>query len=198
MKDEFFQNLFTDPVCENEDVQLLSTSPAAKQLTEEEKWDVLSTTKIIEPHKETLNLELTSGTNQRLRWGKKQDKELFKNIRILEKQGVTSLNEIIHMNAETEAETHSGVAQLVTSLNWKSSPKHLVYRVQKQMSYDFSIREVKLLKKQLKRSHYNSIDYDTLIYDYPGKTMKRLKQVCEKLIECRWKRNLHVVDVNTI
>jgi len=115
----------------------------------------------------------THKTASRLRWGRKEDKELFKQIYLLEKQGAISLTELSQINTnDFEMTKDVGLNILVEKFNWKSELKALVIRIQNCLSDKFSVRETRLLKKLCKKS--SPPNYEEILYNFPGKSMKRV------------------------
>jgi len=112
------------------------------------------------------------------RWKKEDDKKLFKEIRKLEAQGLLSLEEILQMDPGRDIKYHSGVKLLSEAIEWKSVRKTLVKRIHNLCNGGFSVRDIKRLKKDLKTmSKSGEIDYEVLIYNYPGKPLNKFKQV---------------------
>ncbi|CAI2360221.1 unnamed protein product [Moneuplotes crassus] len=126
-----------------------------------------------------------------IRWGKCQDKKLFAAIRSLEKQGVLQLESLLAMNTETEADNNQGVAALAEKIQWKCKFKNLVYRVKKLSNKKFSFREVKALKRIIKKEYQDKpIDYDKVLYHFPGKSMGKMVITCSHIKDCIKNRSL--------
>lgn len=137
---------------------------------------------------------LESEGNQRdikKRWNRQKDKVLFQVIRSLEADGKVTFEELISMNAGRDACSHPGVSLLAKKFGWKSLKKYLVLRIQSLSKRDFSVRETKALKRILKRDYeYKDLDYGKIIYEFPGKSVQRLKEVCDEIIQRRFQKTL--------
>lgn len=111
------------------------------------------------------------------RWRRNDDKELFKLIREFERKGILTLSEIMEMSTK-DAFSSKVLTLIARSFNWKGLNKQLLTRIQNLSSRDFSARELKQLKSTLKKQYkYKNLDYDELIYNFPGKSMHRLQEV---------------------
>lgn len=112
------------------------------------------------------------------RWGRKHDKNLFQVIRDMEKEGITTLDDILELDEEEDLSQHRGILQVGDRAGWRSSPAKLLLRIKALKTENFSFREVKALKKILKNKYeYENINFEKVIYEFPGKTMKALKIV---------------------
>ncbi|CAI2377215.1 unnamed protein product [Moneuplotes crassus] len=126
-----------------------------------------------------------------IRWGRAEDKKLFALIRTLQAEGKIGINDILAMNPNREAYTNQGIRILARRFGWKSLMKNLVQRIQSLYKKDFSVREIKTLKQIVKKEYeYKNLDYDKIIYHFPGKTTERLREICEQIVECRHSKNL--------
>ena len=83
----------------------------------------------------------------RLRWGRKEDIKLFKEIYYLSKEGILTLDQLSRMDPEFDADDNPGLIKIANLLNWKSGMNHLLIRIQRRMLDNFSAREVVILKK---------------------------------------------------
>lgn len=125
------------------------------------------------------------------RWRREDDKRLFSVIRSLEREGHLTLEELTHMNPATEACGHKGVSMLAKIFEWKSLKKHLVIRIQSLVKRDFSVRETKNLKRILKKEYnYENLNYEKIIYEFPGKSFARLIEVCDHIVKNRYEKTL--------
>lgn len=125
------------------------------------------------------------------RWNRNKDKSLFKVIRSLEKEGKLSLEELISLDASKDASSNPGVCILAKKFRWKSLKKFLLLRIQSLSKRDFSVRETKALKKILKKEYqYKDLDYSKIIEEFPGKTVRRLEEVCDEIIRRRFDKTL--------
>ena len=116
-------------------------------------------------------------SHQRRRWGRREDCQLFINIRKLEKEGVLTLSEIVGIKSQLKAENHKGLIMLAERLDWKASNLNLVLRVKKFIHPVFSVRDIRLLKKLLMKSQYKNIDYEQILDNFPGKSMERIRTI---------------------
>lgn len=129
--------------------------------------------------------------HQKKRWGRDDDKRLFGVIRSLEKQGLLSLQEILEMDANTQACSNKGVSALAKKFKWKSLKKYLVFRIQSLWGKEFSVRETKLLKRIIKKNYnYENLDYENILYNFPGKTLERVMEVSEEIVRSRHEKTL--------
>ena len=121
-----------------------------------------------------------------VRWGRTEDRKLFLLLRKLEKEDKINIEEILQMDADTEAYGNHGIHLLAQKFGWKSLMKNLVQRIQALYKKDFSVREIKLLKQILKKEfNYQNLDYEKILFHFPGKRIQRLKEVCDQIIDCR-------------
>ena len=116
-----------------------------------------------------------SDINSRLRWGKKEDIPLFKEVYRLEKEGILSLSDFSNKDPNLGDSTYDGLALLAKNLNWKLSLKKFYVRISKRISNEFSVREILQLKKMMKSTKYSNIDYEEILYSFPGKPMVTIK-----------------------
>lgn len=116
------------------------------------------------------------------RWGRIQDKVLFQSIREMESQQILSLDILLSPEREVLNTHEEAVAQLILRCGWKASPSKLLARIKTLWNSKFSFRETKALKKILKEEYnYENINFDKVIYEFPGKRMAELVETCEKL-----------------
>mmetsp|Transcript_14086 Transcript_14086/g.15745 ORF Transcript_14086/g.15745 Transcript_14086/m.15745 type:complete len:175 (-) Transcript_14086:107-631(-) len=119
-----------------------------------------------------------------VRWGRTEDRKLFHLLRMLESENQLDIEEILKMDANKDAYGNPGIHLLAKKFGWKSLMKNLVQRIQALFKKDFSVREIKLLKQIIKKEYcYKSLDYEKIIFHFPGKKMCRLKEVSEQIIE---------------
>ena len=65
---------------------------------------------------------------------------------------------------------------------WKGTCKDLHRRIFKLLTSPFSVREIKILKKMIKKQSKNkTIKYDKIAYHLPGKSIKAIKNQWAKL-----------------
>mmetsp|Transcript_17988 Transcript_17988/g.17714 ORF Transcript_17988/g.17714 Transcript_17988/m.17714 type:complete len:104 (-) Transcript_17988:67-378(-) len=95
------------------------------------------------------------------------------------------------MDADKEACTSQGVNTLAKKFGWKSLKKYLVLRIQSLCKRDFSVRETKNLKRIIKKDYnYKNLNYRKIIFEFPGKSVARLQEVCQEIIERKFKKTL--------
>ena len=116
-----------------------------------------------------------SDIHSRLRWGKKEDIPLFKEIYRLEKEKILSLSDFSNKDPDLGDSIYDGLALLAKNLNWKLSLKKFYVRISKRISNEFSVREILQLKKMMKCTQYSNIDYEEILYSFPGKPMETIK-----------------------
>ena len=112
----------------------------------------------------------------RKRWGRKDDRKLFKFIKNMEESGILTLKEIQELSPVDMNQPNQHIDRLVGGLDWKQGPKELIVRIQNLMRNDFSVREGKDLKNILKKSKYKNLNYDKILEYFPGKTLERIIQ----------------------
>ncbi|CAI2360040.1 unnamed protein product [Moneuplotes crassus] len=119
------------------------------------------------------------------RWGKCHDKKLFAAIRFLEKKGILKLNDLLTMNASTEAKCDQGVKILANKISWNWQYENLVERVKNLSDKKFSFREIKTLKRIIKKEYrHKPLDYEKILYHFPGKTVEKLMATCDHIMAC--------------
>ena len=120
----------------------------------------------------------------RPRWGRDMDKKLFKTLRDMERTGEIFIDEVLMLDPKYEAPYHAGIQKLSEVLRWKGQLKCLVHRIQKlAQPQGFSVRDKKLLRKQLRTQYSNKpVNYDELIYHFPGKSIEDLKELCKEIL----------------
>ena len=139
-------------------------------LSKDEENDLTS----LQPGSNTIDA-VSSAYKQRLRWGRKEDIELFQEIRLLEKQGILAFEDILEMKNESEMEENSVLLGIKEKLGWRGSIKSLVTRIQTRFSNKFSTREAKILKNLMKRQG-DIIDYELILANFPGKSIDIIKK----------------------
>jgi hypothetical protein len=56
----------------------------------------------------------------------------------------------------------------------------------------FSVREKKFLRKTLRQEYRDKpIDFDALLYHYPGRTLKQIKALCKEIMKKSKTKFLH-------
>ncbi|CAI2382750.1 unnamed protein product [Moneuplotes crassus] len=114
------------------------------------------------------------------RWGRNQDKVLFQTIRDMEQDQIITLDEILNLNSHSS--NYEGIEQLKERSGWKACHTKLLARIRSLCVSEFSFREIKKLKKILRKDYnFGEIDYDKVIYEFPGKTKGTLIELCGRL-----------------
>ncbi|CAI2374502.1 unnamed protein product [Moneuplotes crassus] len=118
------------------------------------------------------------------RWGRSEDKFLFQTIREMEQLQIITLDELLHPHPNTNINDYEGIHELCSKVNWRSSAAKLLARIKTLCNPEFSFREMRKLKKIIKRIHnQEEIDYNDLIYEFPGKTIHILQDTIRSLLE---------------
>jgi hypothetical protein len=124
------------------------------------------------------------------RWKREDDKRLFQLIREFEDDGVFTFKELINMNL-SDAIHNEGIVELARQFEWKGLNKALVTRIKSLSKKDFSARELKQLKSMLRKVyHYKDFDYNEILYEFPGKHINRLREVCGLILIGRESKSL--------
>lgn len=141
------------------------------------------------------------------RWGRKDDRILFKNLRDLETQGIISIEEFCQLpcrDPETLANhpQYELVLNLAKDSGWRGYLPHMVQRIQNiYKDQGFSVREVKYFKKIVKPLVVSGyIDYETVLHEFPGKRLESVKSrivtIYKKKIEKMNRKGLVSKDSN--
>ncbi|CAI2367456.1 unnamed protein product [Moneuplotes crassus] len=131
------------------------------------------------------------------RWGKTEDKLLFQAIRDMEAEHILTLDELLTLRIDPNLKYHDGVQELCDRSGWRSKPEKLIVRIQKISKLEFSVREIKKLKKALRVGYkYENTDFDKVIYDFPGKTVASLQRIAMKLRRSFLQKNLTSFSTN--
>lgn len=139
---------------------------------------------------ETLWKSSSEDDGKLTRWGRDKDKVLFQLIHDMEKQNLLTLEGLANIDLN-EAYNNEEALLLAHKFGWKTIVKNLIIRIKSLINRDFSIREMKNLKRIIKKDYkYKKLDFEKIIYDFPGKTMQRLQEVCDEIVDCKTKRNL--------
>jgi len=67
----------------------------------------------------------------------------------------------------------------------------MMIRIKKLSNKEYSVRDIKLLKKLLRNTEQYEIDYEEILYNFPGKSMNDVKSICDTLFSRRKKRTLY-------
>lgn len=124
------------------------------------------------------------------RWGREEDKKLFNLVREMDKEGTLTFDELKTIRP-SQAHKHEGVCLLTKRFGWKAIARNLLYRIENLQGRDFSVREVKHIKNIVKREYkYKDIDYEKVIYHFPGKSLARVIEVCDMIVKGRFDKTL--------
>lgn len=131
--------------------------------------------------------ESTMGKTPKIksRWGKKQDKFLAQTLYDMEKDGKINIEEITGLDPDFEAPYNSQIQSISVELQWKGLLKSLCIRIQSVLSpKGFSVRDRKFLRKTLRQEYRDKpIDYASLLYHFPGRTVSQVKVLCNEIME---------------
>jgi hypothetical protein len=145
---------------------------------------------------ETLWKSSSEDDGKLTRWGRDKDKVLFQLIHDMEKQNLLTLEGLANIDLN-EAYNNEEALLLAHKFGWKTIVKNLIIRIKSLINRDFSIREMKNLKRIIKKEYkYKKLDFEKIIYDFPGKTMQRLQEVCDEIVDCKSKRNLSMLYIS--
>lgn len=75
-------------------------------------------------------------------------------------------------------------------MNGKLCQNNLVIRIQTICKRNFSIREIKILKAEIKKYKYKDVDYEKLLYYFPGKSLEMIKYLTKAIINEKKHKNL--------
>lgn len=132
------------------------------------------------------------------RWGKEKDKLAFKMLHSLWKESGINVDkfikadesEIIDEYAEAFINNSSNkqfseiIERIAAEYNWIRKPIFLFHRFKKIYSLEnnLSVREVKLLRKILMKSDCDNIDYESVMFHFPGKQLSVIKRVAQSIL----------------
>lgn len=136
----------------------------------------------------------TSPNEVKKRWGKKEDKILWKTIRRDISHGVYTL-EILKNIPLAEAKDNINIIQLSDSIGWKTTNAKLLERIQKSISDNFSAREEILLRKLIKKKSYKNLDYEAILSHFPGKSRVRIMEVCQNFCKAKKMKKLTAAKI---
>ncbi|CAI2377231.1 unnamed protein product [Moneuplotes crassus] len=162
---------------------------------DQEAWDNIMRTKTrrfnSSARDKVLNENASESSLMNKRWGLQEDKNLCKVIKDLENRGILDLQKVLNLGIIKDSSLHPELELLAEMLKWRNPLRTLVSRIKKLYSRGYSKREIKRLKKKLKSFQgVEDIDYEALLYDFPGKTMKDFVPLCESLTRCIWNKTL--------
>lgn len=126
-----------------------------------------------------------TGANKSQRWGRAKDKNLFQLIREMEQEKILTFDELKTIEPR-QAYRHKGVRLLAKRFGWKTIVRNLVSRIKNLQEKEFSVREIKLMKSIIKKEYrYKNVNYDKLIYHFPGKSMEDVVEFCDKIVNAK-------------
>ena len=116
------------------------------------------------------------------RWRKEDDKFLLLIIKDLISNDMISPEFIENLNKPNISNIESDLETLKASISWKNPISHLKKRIQKLFKpKELSVREKMKLKRILKLYNNESIDYEYLKTEFPGKSQSILESTCMEL-----------------
>lgn len=125
------------------------------------------------------------------RWNRADDKKLFQVIRDLEAKGLLSLHQLLQIKITRASFRNKLLKKIAEQLDWRETSKLLLARIQKLSKMEFTTREVKLLKRMIKKNYaYKNLDYEAIFYHFPGKTMQELIEVSDKICKIKTQKKL--------
>lgn len=147
-----------------------------------EKGDSSSdqTKPLLSVHAESEASTIKGSTNKdsKARWRKEDDKVLFHKLRQLCNRHNITREKFIDL---FKAHKHPLIIELMGEVGWKCSEASFIHRILKlnRNCRSLSCRE----KKRLRKDYYNqvrdnNIDWDTLVYEFPGKDFDYIKKTC--------------------
>ena len=120
------------------------------------------------------NKSRNQGVKRRIkysRWGKKQDKILWKILKDLEENSKETYEMILSVSP-AEAYKHDELLSfLIKKTQWRGTAEKLLERIKRMMIQSrFSYREIKRLKLMVRKGIYkNEIDISSISKEFPGK-----------------------------
>ncbi|CAI2381425.1 unnamed protein product [Moneuplotes crassus] len=135
-----------------------------------------------EEDKETEGKNTTSSVNKR--WGKKQDNKLFKVLREMEACHKICFNDVIWDEEGLKNLNRKLLRDLCREVKWISNPKKLLKRIKNFWDKDFSVRELKALKRIMRKDFdYKNVDLEQISKHFPSKSMENIMNMVEMLTE---------------
>ena len=188
-EDSFFPSLKQSSPFGNEDgLCLASTSipqdePSPVDIKEPSATSPVASMEILPTTPEVIVKPIIKENDPKIRrrWGKKEDRILFKVIYQLEKQGILTLEELVDLDP-VDAQYHIIVRHLHEEFGWKSLFRDLIRRIKTRISDYFSHRDIKLMKRIIKKEYqYQNLDYEKIFYEFPGRSFQRVKEVADRI-----------------
>lgn len=115
------------------------------------------------------------------RWGRAEDKNLYRVLRELEANGTLTLEEILQTSTRHNIYNNKGIHELMRLSEWKGHAKNIVRRIQRlSKPQSLSAREMKLFKRLYKKQKVDGTpNYEEMLYEFPGKTIDILQEAGE-------------------
>jgi hypothetical protein len=134
-------------------------------------------------YQENFDAEVSEASERKTRWGKKNDKLLFKMIRVLESRGLVSLDHLLSLKENKEAVKDRQMNLLANKANWIGPIRNLSKRIKTLCTQrPMSVRERKFLKKIIRRDYEGTeINYNKLLEEFPGKKQRFLESIVGSL-----------------
>lgn len=122
------------------------------------------------------------------RWGKEEDRELFKKIRELCRSMSIDINNFYRADYATKMCYKDLLNELLVGINWKGTPELLMKRIHKFTSkQSVSVREGKAIRKVINSKFTESdLSIEELSYYLPGRTTEILENFIQKEISKRF------------
>ena len=129
----------------------------------------------------------SSKESKSTRWGRANDRQLFKTINEWEANGKLNIAEVLKIRKRLTPAQEEVFQNLSMKVLWRGQIRHLVIRIQSLFKRSkFSVREFKLMRRILRTQYKDrEIDYDKLLENFPGKTKEYLVKECEEYIELK-------------
>ena len=125
------------------------------------------------------------------RWSREDDKKLFAKIREFEREGLITFKHILKINPRHKLRKFKTLAKLASSVNWEPPLPKMVERIQILSRPQFSVRELKQLKSIIYHEYKDApVDYDKILYEFPGRTYERVVEVVDEVLAKKKKRML--------
>ena len=131
------------------------------------------------------------------RWGKEKDKMAFKLLESMCQEKDLDITKFIQtklskvMNEKTQefvSNHHKNIVEFIANkYNWVRKPVFLFQRFQKihSLQNNFSIRELKFLKKILVQHKDNVNREKEFLFHFPGKSKEAINEEVEKIMQTR-------------
>lgn len=118
-------------------------------------------------------------TRKQIRWRKSNDKELFRELKFTLRKYGLSMEEFIKLGKL--GNEYGALNELLQKIKWRGSNITLVERICKLKAKEkyLSYRDFKQLRKLYYQQLRNqNVDWDFLLFEFPGRTLEYIKEVC--------------------